>query len=131
MYIFVCKPTYIFFHNIGLYIYIVYTLFNYFDSLKQTNPTVEGEAYDTKRHKEVDTVFEENATGMTVKSHVLRGYTVFDKVIRPAEVVVSAPPSVVEEEKDEENESDSPVENGREEANKEINVEGNKEENEH
>merc|ERR1711988_615689 len=76
----------------------------------ETFDAVEGEAYDTKRHKEVDTVFEENATGMTIKSHVLRGYAVFDKVIRPAEVVVSAPPSVVEEEKDEENESDSPVE---------------------
>lgn len=68
----------------------------------ETFDAVEGEIYDPKKHKEVETVFEENVTEMTVKSPVLRGYTVFDKVIRPAEVIISAPPSVIEEEKDEE-----------------------------
>ena len=89
---------------------------------------VEGEKYDPKKHKEVETVFEENITETTVKSPVLRGYTVFDKVIRPAEVIISAPPSVVEEEKGED-ETQSFVEDDAKETESETNMENKEEKN--
>lgn len=64
---------------------------------------------------------------MTVKSPVLRGYTVFDKVIRPAEVIISAPPSVIEEEKDGD-ETQSFSEDDTEEVEAETNMENKEEE---